>query len=293
MTRPRGFANWRPQERTLVKVEGIQSVLTEYADYLPLTLRQIFYRLVGTEVIGKTEKDYGNLGECLNRARRARIIPMDAVRDDGFSGGLQIEGGWRDTVEYVDHLLADARQYVKDRQAEQPERLVVWCEASGMVPQIERVAHRYGVTVKSSGGFDSTTSRHAIAEYWGSGEMVRALHVGDYDPSGECMFDALREDAEAFADCYGNDLRFERIAITPEQIERYDLPTAPPKPSTHQTRKKMTETVQVEAMSPSQLAEVVEQAITSRMDMGTYRDVLDVEKHERGRLIEQVRGIVR
>jgi hypothetical protein len=51
-----------------------------YKDYLPLTIRQIFYRLVGTEVIGKSEKEYANLCELLNRARRARLISMIHLR---------------------------------------------------------------------------------------------------------------------------------------------------------------------------------------------------------------------
>lgn len=45
------------------------------------------FAVVGTEVIGKAEKQYATLCELLNRAPRARLISMDAIRDDGFSGG--------------------------------------------------------------------------------------------------------------------------------------------------------------------------------------------------------------
>ena len=48
MSRPRGWlGNWRPQRKTLLLIEQIQVVLQEYAAHLPLTVRQIFYRLVG------------------------------------------------------------------------------------------------------------------------------------------------------------------------------------------------------------------------------------------------------
>ena len=57
----------------------------EYEDYLPLTVRQIFYRLVGAYGFEKTERAYERLGNHLVRARRAQIIRFDAIRDDGVS----------------------------------------------------------------------------------------------------------------------------------------------------------------------------------------------------------------
>jgi hypothetical protein len=79
----RGFAPWSPHQDTLALLELVRAILTEYAEYLPLTLRQIFYRLVGANGYEKTEQAYERLGEHLNRARRARLIPMSAIRDDG------------------------------------------------------------------------------------------------------------------------------------------------------------------------------------------------------------------
>ena len=52
---------------------------------LPLTVRQIFYRLVGAHGYDKTEQAYARLGEHLNRARRAGLIEFDAIRDDGIT----------------------------------------------------------------------------------------------------------------------------------------------------------------------------------------------------------------
>jgi hypothetical protein len=81
--RVRGFAEWSPRRETLELLARVNAVLGEYADHLPLTLRQIFYRLVGAHGYEKTEQAYERLGEHLVRARRARIIPMEAIRDDG------------------------------------------------------------------------------------------------------------------------------------------------------------------------------------------------------------------
>ena len=67
---------------TLALLDQVRGVLNEYEDYLPLTIRQIFYRLVGAHEYEKTERAYERLIEHLNRARRARMIPMDVIRDD-------------------------------------------------------------------------------------------------------------------------------------------------------------------------------------------------------------------
>ena len=65
-------------------LEQIAEVLVTYAEHLPLTLRQIFYRLVARYGYEKTERAYKRLGNLLNMARRARRIDMDAIRDDGL-----------------------------------------------------------------------------------------------------------------------------------------------------------------------------------------------------------------
>lgn len=290
MSRPRGFASWKPQQRTLAKLTAVQDVIDQYSDYLPLTIRQIFYRLVGTNIFGKTEKEYANLCELLNRARRARVIPMDAIRDDGFIGGMGIYQGYDDPKDFKDTIRSAARTYTRDRQQGQPQRLVLLCEAGGMVPQLERVATPYGVTVKSSGGFDSTTIKHALGEQWGGSDPVTILHIGDYDASGECMFDALAEDVAAFSYAYGNVIEFIRLAVTPEQIALHDLPTAPPKASSHQKCKGLQFTTQTEALDPATLAAIVKRGIESRLDIEIYADLLDMEATEREQLLTLFAG---
>ena len=46
-TRVRGFAPWSPEKATLALLDQVRGILDEYGDHLPLTIRQIFYRLVG------------------------------------------------------------------------------------------------------------------------------------------------------------------------------------------------------------------------------------------------------
>lgn len=92
--RPRGYADWRPQRKTQVILDQVAAVLDEYADYLPLTVRQIFYRLVGAYGYEKTERAYARLCEYLVRARRAgsstSTTSVTTESRSSPSGGLRI-----------------------------------------------------------------------------------------------------------------------------------------------------------------------------------------------------------
>jgi hypothetical protein len=55
-TRPRGFAPWNPQTTAQVLLAQVQDVLTEYAEHLPLTCRQVFYGSSARMALKKANK---------------------------------------------------------------------------------------------------------------------------------------------------------------------------------------------------------------------------------------------
>ena len=134
-----------------------------------------------------------------------------------------------------------------------------------MVPQIERIADPYGISVQSAGGFDSLTCKHDLALKLGEWPAVEILHIGDYDPSGAHIFSSLAEDVQALARDLGKagKLMFSRLVVTRRQIDELRLPTAPPK-ETDRRSFNDTETVQAEAIPPDVLARIVQNAIDQR-----------------------------
>ncbi|HZO22283.1 MAG TPA: hypothetical protein VFB37_07225 [Steroidobacteraceae bacterium] len=284
-TRVRGFATYEPRDGAKALIDSTKSVLRQYKDYLPLTLRQIFYRLVTMDVIGKTEKDYKRLGEILNRARRGRLIAFAAIRDDGVVTDAPASYG------SVDDALATLRGHIAslqiDRQAGQPRRMRIWCEAAGMVPQLTRVAHEYGISVMSSGGFDSVTIKHHVGQELAESGRLTVLHLGDLDPSGEHVYSSLDEDVRSFAKSYGGDVDFTRIAVTAYQVHRYGLPTSPPK-ATDRRSFSGTATTQCEALDPATLAQIVRDAIRCRLDPDAYASALEYESECRAELTSRL-----
>jgi hypothetical protein len=275
-TRVRGLAPWHPQKPTLVLLETVQAVLVEYRAYLPLTVRQVFYRLVGAYGYDKTEKAYSRLSEHLNRARRADIIPFDAIRDDGTT--LAEPTAWRDADEMVQAFITSAENFRLDRQEGQPRRLIFAVEASGMLPQVQRIVDPFGIAVHSSGGFDSVTAKYDLAASLGQWSRVEVLHMGDHDPSGVHLFSSMSEDIRAFARDLGlpGRIQFSRLAVTPGQIMALALPTAPPKATDRRTF--TGETVQCEAIPPDVLARIISDAIEQRLDRNAFDQVLDAER---------------
>lgn len=289
-TRPRGFAPWNPEPASLAIVEQIKAVLVEYQDYLPLTMRQVYYRLVGTRGYAKTEKAYKQLLEIANRARRSGLIEFDDIRDDG----VRIERPYvlKDIEHGIRNMVATAKAYRLDRQRGQKVRLMVMCEAAGMVPQLVRVCDPYSIPVQSSGGFDSVTAKHDLARQITRDGSTIVLHIGDHDPSGVHVFSSLDEDVTAFVRANGGDVVFQRLAVTPRQIERLNLQTAPAKDTDRRSFAGVGDdpnaTVQAEAIPPDELARIVEDKIGDYFDMDVYQSVLDIEDTERQRLVAKV-----
>jgi hypothetical protein len=276
-----------PQGTTRQLLDQVRGVLGEYEDYLPLTIRQIFYRLVGAHDYEKTERAYARLCEHLNRARRARLIPMDAIRDD--SGTISAPNDWDSTEQFLRVIRSMAADFKLDRSVGQKTRLVVTCEAAGMVPQLERVAHPFSVTVMSGGGFDSLTDKYNFAAKLADQDHpTEVLQIGDHDVSGAHLFLAAAEDIKAFADELGGEVTFTRLAVTPEQIAGYDLPTAPPKSSDR--RAFHGQTCQAEALAPDVLAGILRDAIEQRIDRRVLNRVLAREAAERRKLVKTLRA---
>jgi hypothetical protein len=295
--RPKGYAPWRPHNKTVRLIKQVKEVLEEYRDYLPLTARQIFYRLVGTKDYPKNEAAYKKLCEHLVRARRAKMIPFDNIRDDGIS--LMAYAHYADENAFYKHVHDEGKAYKRDKLARQGLDIRVYCEAAGMMPQLERVCEPYSIPVYSCSGFDSLSGKYELKEscwraFTYKGRRTVILHLGDHDPSGESIFsDGLVKDIHAFLveDVPHKDPRdvadFERVALVEDHVYEYNLDTEPPKAKDSRTanwKGAATGACQLEALPPDKLAELLEAAIRRRLDMAVYAEDLKAEEEERRRI---------
>jgi hypothetical protein len=264
----------------------VDKVLFEYQNYLPLTVRQIFYRLVGAFGYPKTERAYERLGNYLVRARRAGKVPFEAIRDDSASVMDHLHFDGED--EFYAHVHRLGRNYTQDKLAGQGHKIRLHCEAEGMMPQMHAALEDFSVPVYSCSGFDSLTARRDLARWFHDsyvyeGKTPVMLHLGDYDPDGESIFESLAEDVWAFLskDAPGLVARHDRaellvrVALTEEHVSAFGLPTAPPKKTSSRTKRwPGSATCQLEALKPDDLSRVVVRKVLDYIDS----EVLDADR---------------
>lgn len=316
-----GYTSYSPPKAQLYWLQCAQEILAEYRDELPLTVRQIFYRLVASYDYAKTEAAYGKLAAMMTRARRASmlsredrgttpLIPFHAIRDDKLRAR---QGHFYDGVEeFQTSIVESADYYELDRQQGQPQHIEMWCEAQGMLPVLASIADPYSIRVSSSGGYDSITTKHNLArrvsERYEEGDMnTLLLHVGDFDGSGEDMFSNLRNDVgKMVRQLTGSRAAFEcqRVALTAEQVIERDVITAPPKPTDSRSRGFVENnwqvvdhlghediSAQLEALTPTDLRELFTEVIEGHLDTEVYQARLADEERQRTALVSMLRDL--
>jgi hypothetical protein len=293
-----GLAPWQPRAKTQATLDQILEILDEYREQWPITNRQICYRLVGRFGYDKSEQAFERAYEYLNRARRAGMVPFEAIRDDGEEVAVPLTFASREQfIATAKRLAADYRM---DRQAGQAQYIELWCEAAGMVPQLAAVVGEYGVAVRSSSGFNSVTVLYDAATRVLEREVpTLVLQVGDHDPSGRSIFDRVAADVDRLAyDLAVRDehhrypeVSFRRIAVTAEQITRYQLPGSPAK-ATDKRGSWEGDTVQAEALPPDTLAAEVRQAVTALIDEGALARVRQDEQAEGARVTADIDALL-
>lgn len=292
--RPRGYMQWEPRPDAAVMLQQVREVLD--AEDEALTARQIFYRLVARFAFPKDEKAYGRLCENLVKARRAQMIRFHEIRDDK-TDELGGDWGYSDTGEFWDGLRKSANRYRRPLREGQADEIELWCEARGMGPSLNRVATKYGVPVYATGGFPGVTVTHAMAQrVLANEENEQAtifLHLGDYDPSGEAIYEAMRDDVRAFvAGHLGGSLadadatfKAIRIGLTEEQVLEHRFETAPPKKSDGRTpgweAKGNYGAVQLEAVETDLLRDWAEAAILEHTDLDLLEESRERSEGER------------
>ena len=154
MTGARGYVDrWNPTSKNQVILDAARQVLVDYNSHLPMTVRQVFYVLVGRQVIEKTKNAYRNVAWLLNMARRAGVVPFEHIHDRGTTLPFSLLGDLS-AEDLTSSLNYRVRLFELDPLAEQPRRVILWCEAAGMLSQLKRVGGRYGVKAIAGGGFE-------------------------------------------------------------------------------------------------------------------------------------------
>jgi hypothetical protein len=255
------------------------------AEETAITIRHLFYRLESLKLIPKTERAYKTLCGQLSKWRRDGEVPWEAFSD---STRWHIAPTMFDSLE--DALQRTRETYRRDLWATQPFYVELWTEKDAIAGVIVDITREFGVPLFVCRGFASLSSMFSASltfkEAQEKGKVVTVFHLADYDPSGHAAADAIERTFEEDFDC---PINFERIAILPEHIAEFNLPTRPVKASSHAHSWEGSECVELDAMAPADLRGIVEDAITSQIDQREWEIIKKAEAEEK-RTLEETLG---
>ena len=217
----------RPIRRrsTKAEVERRRARLLEIVEAMkPMTVRQVFYQATVRGLVEKSEAGYTKIQTDLVLMRRSGLLPYYWLADNTrwqrkpttFNG---IEEALEATASfYRKSLWTDADAYVE-----------VWLEKDALAGVVYPITSVFDVPLMVARGYASLSFLHNAAEHINELDVPAYIyHLGDYDPSGVNAGEKIEETLRELAS--DAEINFERIAVTPEQIADWDLPTRPSKP---------------------------------------------------------------
>lgn len=253
--RPRkGNKNWREI------IERVKQELVHYASKgIRPTLRTMHYRLFSLGIISNTKSDYTGLSKKTTAAREQRKtnvygskgkikaeyyprLPIDCFADDTrkatrYPSELdrwKPEDLIQDKIYQLKDLETNYRQIIP-RWFNQPHYVEIWTEKKAMVETFKELVRGREVDIVPLGGF------HSVPYLWNNSEIlnkiqnlgyedehgnknkkqIHILYFGDFDPTGEVIEQVIRKRLSYYGT---QDIDFQRIAITYEQMIEFDLP---------------------------------------------------------------------
>lgn len=262
--------------------ETIYQVLQ--ADH-PMTVRQTFYRLVSQGAIAKTESEYKQtVVRLLTEMRRAREIPFGWIADNTR---------WMrkpTTFDSLEAALQDTVQcYRRSLWRDQPAYVEVWLEKDALAGVLYEVTEHWDVPLMVTRGYPSITYLHEAAEAIAEcGKPAHIYYFGDHDPSGLDIPRKVEAGLREFAPFA--DIHFQRVAVLPEQIEEFQLPTRPTKKTDSRSKTFEGESVEVDAIPPAQLRELARDSIVQHVNRRALRVMRVAEESERTLLQRLING---
>ncbi len=261
--------------RTSVELLDVDdAIVRAVVDEHPVTLRGVYYRAVSAGAVDKTEAGYRLVGRQLLKLRRSGRVPYGWITDG--TRLIRKPRSWSSLEQALDDAAASYRRALWH---EQDVEVMVLSEKDAISGAIYPVTAAWDVELGIVRGYSSETFAHAVAENISTaGKPFFVYQLGDHDPSGVDGWRSFVERVRGFTDAA---VTFERLAVTPAQIEQLSLPTRPTKGSDSRARGFLGESVEVDAIPAPILRALVEDAITQHIDEEALRLTRIAEDSER------------
>ncbi|MCW2904585.1 MAG: hypothetical protein JWO67_6850 [Streptosporangiaceae bacterium] len=278
-------------------IERAADIVTSYD--IPVTLRQLFYRLVMEQLIPNNLGSYKGLSERTAPLRRTGEFPPLYDRGRNILQPVYFD-------DPTDAMHALISQYRLDRTAEQDVSVFLGVEKNALAGLLETWFEDLGLPVLPLGGYSSESLDRVVRQrVERDGRPAVLIYAGDFDASG---MDIGRNFIEQ-TDCWEHAIR---IGLGEEQIVDLGLPVLEGKPGDSRAPKfidrhpgiharcdfgrdergrRIPVQVELDAVDPPLLRDMFQDAIDRFWDTSVFEAVKVAELAHRNQLTTIAAGL--
>jgi hypothetical protein len=245
-------------------------------DQQPMTARAVFYQAEVKGIVAKDNSGYKMVVADLKILRQSGRMPYEWIVDTTRSENRYLtHDSPAATLDYA------ARAYLKSLWTDSKCLVQIWLEKAALEGVIEDVTHEYDVPLMVARGYGSLSFLHKAAIDLDAERPTFIYYLGDHDPSGENAGEVTEERLRELA-ADPDLIHFKRIAVTPQQIEKWNLPTRPTKTSDSRARNFVDEdgeqrpSVELDAIEPRRLLRHQPQKVFDKLNRQQERERAEI-----------------
>ena len=302
--------NWKPKQKIKVKYKidkthysywettanhlytHISSFVDAYMEKkIKLTNRQLYYRLVGKDLIPNFIEIYKRVCKFITDLKYGGYIDWVAIEDRGRVPKRKSQ--WNNIQDLIDTAVDS---YRLPRWSNQEHYIELYCEKESMESVLRPIANKYHIYFGYNKGYSSSSTMYDTAkrvfEQLRKQKYIVLLYLGDHDPSGLDMVRDVEERIKEFLiswqsageedDYYLQRFKehidemfyVEHVALTIKQVKKYNPPPNPAKVTDPRAKDYISTYGQVswelDSIEPEILMELTEKAILQYLDIDKY-----------------------
>ena len=277
-------------------IENSVDILSNYEPGV-LTIRGLHYQLVSRGMTNDIQH-YKRVVAATGQARWDGIIRFDAFSDRDRALACQTIAEPVDLEEEEDRARTQInlwmKHYYRNRWENQPYYPEVFIEKKALEGVFYKPCQRHGIALGACKGYPSLTFLHDAAARFKEAvyhdKQPIILYFGDYDPSGEDIPRALRENIVKLG-CPEIEVR--RISLVEDQVIAWHLPPAPTKVTDSRSANwDGLGQVELDAVRPEKLIELLNDAVSDIFDEELYDDLMRIEADEKEKYVADMKEYV-
>jgi len=244
----------------------------------PMTIRQLFYRLVSVGKIENHFKDYKRVSREMTKAREDGQVLFEWIVDR--TRPTYAPSTFSNLEEYGEAIQSS---YRRNNWQDQSHHVEIWVEKDAVVGSINELSEEYAITVRAIRGFSSTTAAHDISKLFAQIEKrILVLYLGDHDPSGQ---DIERDIYDRVCCEATGPFEIKRLAIHAADIRKFNLPPLLVKEKDTRSkafiRQHGNDCVELDALPPDELRRRIRETVESVIDRQAWDRAVLLEESQR------------